>query len=401
MKWAFLIPRFLPETVGGNIIYVDRFAKELIKAGEYVHIFTTTLDPSLPEFETDSGITVHRIRANRGNAGSLRFSTTKKVTRHFNEVDRKINFDILNPHDPFQINYNLIRSDLKIIHTLHANLTYEYCYDIKKYFLTKDFSFASLKDLLAFPIKLPTCYIREFFALKKASKIIVMSDYVRSTIQSFFLLDKDKIFISRIGINTKKFRPASDKRSVRKELNLCETDIIFFTVRRLAHRMGLENLIYAFNLLLKNHDTNSVKLIIAGKGPLKKRLEKIVKQLNLVDHVRLPGFVADDDLLKLYQSSDVFVLPTEELEGFGIVSLEAFSCNLPVIATPVGANPEVAGSICPSLLTRGKRPKDIFEKMIHYIENKSKYDNTDYVTAAMNYYSWDKIIQEILNISNG
>ena len=53
------------------------------------------------------------------------------------------------------------------------------------------------------------------------------------------------------------------------------------------------------------------------------------------------GAISDSELPSYYQAADLFVLPTLELEGFGLVTLEALACGTPVVGTPAGATPEI------------------------------------------------------------
>jgi glycosyltransferase involved in cell wall biosynthesis len=69
--------------------------------------------------------------------------------------------------------------------------------------------------------------------------------------------------------------------------------------------------------------------------------------------VQLLGFVPEDQLAKYYQASDLVVLPTLQLEGFGLVTVEALACGTPVVGTPVGAIPEVLSTVDPLLVTEG------------------------------------------------
>jgi hypothetical protein len=69
--------------------------------------------------------------------------------------------------------------------------------------------------------------------------------------------------------------------------------------------------------------------------------------------VQLLGFVPEGQLAKYYQASDLVVMPTLQLEGFGLVTVEALACGTPVMGTPVGAIPEVLRTVDPLLVTEG------------------------------------------------
>ncbi len=79
-------------------------------------------------------------------------------------------------------------------------------------------------------------------------------------------------------------------------------------------------------------------------GDLLGELRAVVKVLGLKDHVRLLGWQSDADLLRIYQLSDLMILPAlsvkDDVEGFGIVLLEAAAAGLPVVATRVGGIPD-------------------------------------------------------------
>ncbi|MBN1354202.1 MAG: glycosyltransferase family 4 protein [Candidatus Omnitrophica bacterium] len=397
MKWAVLVPRFLPEKVGGNITYVYGFSEHLSRYGHDVHVFTTTRDKNLAGYEEGpSGVKIHRIFVRRGNAGALRFATRAKVTEKFLEIDKKIRFDILNTHSCFLIKCGRVRPDLRFIHTLHAVVTYEYLYSLKKIVTGRLLCPENLKELLLAPLKSAVCFVLEAITLRKAEKIIVMSNYVKGTVLSFFpFINEEKILVSRIGVDLSNFRPVSDKRSIRKSLRLNPEGIIFFTVRRLTPRMGLENLVKAFAICREGNKDANLYLYIAGKGILDKRLAGLIKKSGLHDQVSLLGFVPDENLYKYFQAADVFVLPSEELEGFGIVSIEALASGIPVIATPVGANKEIAGSFCPELVTSGTGARDIAEKMGYFIKKKERYGSVDYSERIKDRFSWTNITDEI------
>jgi glycosyltransferase involved in cell wall biosynthesis len=352
VKWAIFIPRILSEAEGGTRVYVDRFAAALLRRGHEVHVFTTSLDESLPEHDEENGVQVHRVFVRSGMAGPLRFGVRTKITRLFNEVDSKESFDVINLHSAYLLHYGLLRRRPLIMQTVHAVVTYEYLFKLKKIISSGGISADGLRELLAFPLKLPLSYFRERTAIRRADAVIVMSRYVRGTIRRFFPRARgEDVFVSRIGIDTRHYVPRHGRDEIRKELGLGADEVVFLTVRRLAPRMGLENLIEAFAMSAARNSGVNMKLLIAGRGELQSRLTQLIEKRGLSSTVRLMGFVPAQALLDQYAAADAFVLPTEELEGFGIVSLEALASNLPVIATPAGANPEVVGPICPELMT--------------------------------------------------
>jgi 2-polyprenyl-3-methyl-5-hydroxy-6-metoxy-1,4-benzoquinol methylase len=93
-----------------------------------------------------------------------------------------------------------------------------------------------------------------------------------------------------------------------------------------------------------------VQLLIGGAGSLGASLQALVTARGLDRHVRFLGFVPDAELPRHYQAADAFVLPTRELEGFGLVTVEALACDTPVLGTRVGATPELLEPLDPALL---------------------------------------------------
>jgi len=396
MKWAIFIPRILSEKDGGTRVYVDRFASALVGKGHEVHIFTTSLDESLPEHEEEGGSTIHRTFVRAGTAGPLRVSVASRVTNQFNQVDQRERFDVINLHSAYLLRHSRLRRDHLILLTIHAVVTYEYLFKLRKIISSLDFSVDSMKELLAFPVKLPVSYIREATALRDADVVIVMSEYVRRTIGLFFpWVRRDRVFVSKIGIDTEKYGSHRSKKEMRGELGMREDEVVLLTARRLAPRMGLENLIEGLRLSMSRNTGTKMRLFIAGKGPLHRRLDRMIRDRKMTDAVTLLGFVPDELLLKYYHAADVFVLPTEELEGFGIVSIEALASDLPVIATPAGANPEVVGPLCPELMTTSSGPTHISEKIDLFVEERSAYENKRYRKVIRQRYSWDSIIDDI------
>lgn len=188
---------------------------------------------------------------------------------------------------------------------------------------------------------------------------------------------------SPLWVDLARFRPASDRMAIRGRLGhpwTCNVPL-FFTLRRLVPRMGIDNLIKAVSIL--NAGGYNCRLIIGGSGPEKESLERLVIELGLQEKVFMVGRISDELLTSCYQAADCFVLPTKALECFGLIILEAYACGTPVIATPVGSIPEVAGDIGRPLLAREASAEALAERMRLFILREIPWD-----AAAAIRYAW-------------
>ncbi|RRJ31579.1 glycosyltransferase [Halocatena pleomorpha] len=143
-----------------------------------------------------------------------------------------------------------------------------------------------------------------------------------------------------LAVDTDRFAFERNTQSTRETLDLPDRPIIV-TFRRLKPCVGVDLLINAMESVVETHP--DALLLIGGKGYLRETLEQQVHTLGLDENVRFLGFVPEAELPTYYAVADCSVVPTKELEGFGLSTIESLSCGTPVVATPVGANPEVLG----------------------------------------------------------
>ena len=138
------------------------------------------------------------------------------------------------------------------------------------------------------------------------------------------------------------FQPAAGRHELRKALGQewCTDLPLFFTLRRLENRMGLDTLVDACRIL--RSEGLQFRTLIGGGGSLKEKLQLQIDDAGLHAHVKLLGRLPEEILASTYAAADCFVLPTRALECFGLIVLEAFACNTPVIASNVAAIPELA-----------------------------------------------------------
>nr|WP_246315015.1 glycosyltransferase family 4 protein [Kineococcus aurantiacus] len=191
----------------------------------------------------------------------------------------------------------------------------------------------------------------ELAAVDGTARTLATSWYVRRLLQRVHPTARARVDVVPLAVDLDRFAPGPGDRA---RLGVTG-DPVLLTVRRLVRRMGLENLLDAFGAVVAEHPR--ARLVVGGTGYLGPQLRARAERLGLP--VDFPGFVAEEDLPELYRAADLFVLPTLEMEGFGIVTVEAFASGLPVVATPVGANPEVAGSLDPRTVAASTAPADL------------------------------------------
>jgi glycosyltransferase involved in cell wall biosynthesis len=108
-------------------------------------------------------------------------------------------------------------------------------------------------------------------------------------------------------------------------------------------------------------------LLIAGSGPLRECLNTAIVGFDLQNNVRLLGFVPDEQLPLLYRAADMNVVPSQVLEGFGLVAVEALAAGTPSLVTPVGGLPEIVSNLSPSLVFSSTASTEIAARLVEIL----------------------------------
>jgi phosphatidylinositol alpha-1,6-mannosyltransferase len=145
------------------------------------------------------------------------------------------------------------------------------------------------------------------------------------------------------GVDTDVFRPDAGGDEVRKRLGLAGRPVVV-CVSRLMPRKGQDTLIKAWPAV--KAQVPDAALLLVGGGPYRKTLERLVREGGLEHDVVMTGSVPWAELPAYYGAGDVFAMPCRtrnrglDVEGLGIVYLEASACGLPVIAGSSGGAPD-------------------------------------------------------------
>ena len=144
------------------------------------------------------------------------------------------------------------------------------------------------------------------------------------------------------GIDPQIFQITHDLSSLREKWGISVGRKIISYVGRLENYKGIETLIRSFDNLLKSGV--QADLLVAGKPIVSgesyvQYLKDLVTDLGIDSHVKFLGHITN--VVELYHVSDIVVIPSEWLEAFGRVVIEAMACGTPVIGSEVGGIPEI------------------------------------------------------------
>ena len=158
---------------------------------------------------------------------------------------------------------------------------------------------------------------------------------------SRFGVSSRKIHIVYPAVDIETFSPGVDGCAVRSRI-AAEGDVVLLTVGRLQRRKGHDTTIRAVAML--RGDLPHLRYVVVGDGEERARLEELARTLGVADRVVFAGTVASADLPAYYAACDMFVLPNRvepgDVEGFGIVFLEAAATGKPTIGGNSGGVPE-------------------------------------------------------------
>ena len=202
--------------------------------------------------------------------------------------------------------------------------------------------------------------------LHKASAIHALSKFTRTQIQYFHgLADKTTIIPHWIQPQYTRTKTKAEARAL---LGWPRDTPIFFTVRNHIPRTGLDIAIDAVAPLTIQ---KRCIFVVTGDGPMRTMLQQRAKNAGAgPSQVVFTGHLSDEELMLSYQAADLFVLPTMELECFGLIILEALAMGCPIVATNVAAIPELLEPILPEFIVPANNVTAMRTKLQDYLEGR-------------------------------
>ena len=265
-------------------------------------------------------------------------------------------------------------------------------------------------DLYEHIINLPLNIYNKKSTGKLMSKIINDVNYLgylgNFTKSEIIKISKDPTKLVQIapGIDTNHFMPRTASAKLIAKYRLEDRRIIV-CVARLVHRKGQDQLIQAMPKILESHP--DAILLLVGVGPIKQMLENAARQLRITHKIVFAGRISHDELPDYLAMSEIFAMPVRsrfsglEVEGLGIVYLEASACGKPVVVGNSGGAADAVIDGVTGLLVDSSKVDEISNAICKLLDDPIKGKQMgeagrDWVLANWQMSNWSKKFNKLL-----
>lgn len=371
---------WIDHTPGGLNRYFADYVKAMTGEGHSVQAFMTAggMATTAPAYVED-------VLRQTGQAGTL--SRVRAFRQAVATRGRMWKPDVYNPH--FALYSSLIGRgqlprDIPIVTHFHGPWAKESLVEDKG---------ASSSQRLRYQMKKTV----EKLSYNRSDRFIVLSGYFRSILENDYGARRDKIHIIPGAVDVERFRPAEDRKAIRKELGFSEGDRVLFCVRRLVKRMGIDRLIRAIHQVAA--EVPEATLVVAGDGAMRSELERLTAELGLQTRIRFVGRISNEDLVRWYQAADFSIVPTITLEGFGLVTVESLACGTPVLGTPNGGTKEILEAFRPETLFAGDAPEQMAHTIVRTLRGHTFAPTREACREhVMQKYTWTQVARSVTSV---
>jgi phosphatidylinositol alpha-1,6-mannosyltransferase len=209
--------------------------------------------------------------------------------------------------------------------------------------------------------------------LRGASLLIANSRNTQRILCDEWAVPRERVQVLHPGVDSTRFVPASRDCAIRQAMGW-GTRRVVLTVGRLQKRKGHDQMIRALRLL--RDEFPELLYCIIGDGEERGELERLIRSEQVQEQVQLLGEADDARLIAAYQQCDLSILPNrqigEDIEGFGMVLLEAQACGKPVIAGASGGTSEAVNAPLTGLVVPCETPEGIATAMAPLLRDEAR-----------------------------
>lgn len=233
---------------------------------------------------------------------------------------------------------------------------------------------------------------KEWYASLIARRCIMVSWTLRNEVLELYKTDPGKIHVIPNGVVKEQFDVSIDPGAIKAQYGLHYMTPLITYIGRMAYQKGPDILVDAIPLIREKHW--NVAFILAGGGGMRDWLIERTKGWP----VQLPGFISDSEYVRLLHASDIVVIPSRN-EPFGIILLEAWSANRPVVVSRVGGLAENVEHGVNGLVV-DPNPEGIAWGVNYYLDNQ--HDRIRLARGGYNQvdrrFFWDSIKDQVLYV---
>lgn len=211
--------------------------------------------------------------------------------------------------------------------------------------------------------------VMENFAIAISTKSICVSHSTYAQGLAIPFVPKSKLTTICNGIEVKNFdrMPSKIAKEILcKKIGVPENTILIGNASRLAEQKDNGSLIKAVELLRNHHPEINIRLVMAGDGPDRPKLELLTESLGIKDQVIFLGFCSN--VPEFLAGIDIFISPSL-WEGLSISIMEAMAAKKPIIVSSIGPNVELIDDKVNGLVVPTKSPEEIEQAILQFIEN--------------------------------
>jgi glycosyltransferase involved in cell wall biosynthesis len=224
-----------------------------------------------------------------------------------------------------------------------------------------------------------------------SSRIIAVSEFSATQIRSRLPAATDRVRVIPTGVETDFFMPASDKSAIRRELGLAENEPVVVGVGRLAGVKQFDRLITGF--AAAHARGLRATLVIAGDGPERTSLQRLIATYGVQQSVRLAGYCDPPRLRAFMQAADLQVC-SSAFENLSLAILEGMACGTPVMGTPGGGTPELVGQIDPELVLADDHAHTLADALPAWLADRDRLAQLGQRarSIAVDRYDWERVV---------
>ena len=259
---------------------------------------------------------------------------------------------------------------------------------------------ASTRNILVYFFKNLAYRFVIWLAIKKAEKIITVSEFVKEDIKKIFKVEELKIIVTLEGVSELKGNTV-DADSVLRELGI-KKPFLLYVGNAYPHK-NLERLLEAFSLVAQ--EKNKLQLVLVGEEDyfyqrLKKEADAFLfSNKEIFGRIIFTGFVEDNKLWALYKNASLYVFPSL-CEGFGLPPLEAMAYGLPVVSSRESCLPEILGDAVVYFSPLDSR--EMAQKIDGILDDEvSRWVLIRKGVDQVKKYSWRRMAEETLDLYLG